>query len=220
MNNFHTFFDQFPLTFVQKGEIILHQGDVPKHAYAIKSGVIKISNITGNGEEKALSFKLSGDIIPIYWIFGQADTTLYFHQAHTDCELYVIDRDSMLAYIEQNQQFSKYIFDKLITAELNRELHVEALEQSRANLKLLYTFRHLALMHGNEIKKGLVRIGIPLTQQEIANFTGLTRETTVLELNKLRRQLLIYREHKHYTVDTLRINDFIDDEYNPLRMAV
>jgi len=220
MNNFHTFFDQFPLTFLQKGEIILHQGDTPRHAYAIKSGVIKVTNITANGEEKSLAFKVSGDLIPIYWIFGQSDTSLYYHQAHTDCELYVIDRDSILSYIEQDQLFSKFLFDKLITADLNREFHVEALEQSRAHLKLLYTFRHLALMNGIEVKKGLVRIGIPLTQQEIANFTGLTRETTVLELNKLKRQLLIFREHKHYTVDTLKINDFIDDEYNPLRLAL
>ena len=151
----------------------------------------------------------------MYWIFGRSQTVLYYHQAHTDCQLYVIDRESILEHVAQNPSFSKYIFDTLVSAEMNRALQVEALEQSRAQLKLLYTFRHLALMNGVELKDGLVKINIPLTQQELANFIGLTRETTVLELRKLKRLMLIFREHKYYLVDTTKLDGLIDDEYDP-----
>ncbi|RWZ78897.1 MAG: hypothetical protein EOT05_04085 [Candidatus Microsaccharimonas sossegonensis] len=76
-------------------------------------------------------------------------------------------------------------------------------------------FRHLALTHGLELKKDLMKISIPLTQQDLANFTGLTRETVALELNKLVEMGMVSVEKKQYVINTKKVNDVITDEYNP-----
>jgi len=215
MNNFNTFFDQFPTTSVQKGEVILQQNYVPHHAYVLKSGFVKVVSFTNNGEEKSVAFKVAGDLIPIYWIFGKSQAALYYYQAHTDCVLYVLDRDDILQHVDGNHDFAKFVLDQQVIAHVNHELRVEALEQSRAHLKLLYTFRHLALLYGIDMKRGMVKITIPLTQQELANFVGLTRETTIAALGKLRRDNVVRCDHRYYTVNTPMLREATEDDYDP-----
>ena len=209
------FFDQYPVKFIKKGEVILQQSDTPSKAFSIKKGIIKVSNLTSTGEEKSLSFKVENDIFPVCWIFSKTTSALFYYQAHTDCEVYVLDREDIINHINTNHEFTKFLLDKQVISYVNSELQVEALEQSRAQLKLLYTFRHLTLTHGIKLEKNRIKIGIPLTQQELANFTGLTRETVALELNKLIDDAVVYVDHKYYVVNTDKLNDIIDDEYDP-----
>ncbi len=215
MLKFKDFFDHYPVKQIKKGQVILHQGDVPKHAYVIKNGIMKVNNLTSDGEEKSLSFKFRGDIFPISWIFGKTEGALYYYEAHTDCELYILDKKDVTHNVEKEHDFAMYMLDKQIVSYVNSELQVEALEQSRAKLKLLYTFRHMALTHGQELKEDQVKITIPLTQQELANFTGLTRETVVIALNKIIDDGIVFSDHKFYVINTDKVNDVIDDEYDP-----
>jgi len=215
MNTTQQFYSAHPIIKVLKGEVIVQQSGIPNTAYAIKSGIVKVCNFTANGEEKSLSFKVEDDIFPVCWIFNKTKTALFYYQAHTDLELYTIDRQDITDQVETNADFAKAILDRQIISYVNSELQVEALEQSRAILKLMYTLRHLALTHGEEIKENYVKINIPLTQQELANFTGLTRETTVMELNKLKEMGIISIVQKYYIIDTLKANDIIDDDYDP-----
>lgn len=176
---------------------------------------MKINNFTSNGEEKSLSFKVKGDIFPVCWIFSKTTSALFYYQAHTHCEVYMLDREDLTTFIDENHEFAKFILDKQVLSYVNSELQVEALEQSRAQLKLLYTFRHLALTYGVELRKDCVKIPIPLTQQELANFTGLTRETVALELNKLVNDDVVFSEKKCFAINTDKVDEIIDDEYDP-----
>jgi len=215
MSTMQSFFDGYTTVKIPKGEVIIQQSQVPDKAYVIKSGIVKVCNFTANGEEKSLSFKVDNDIFPVCWIFDKTETALFYYQAHTDIELYVMSRDEITKRVETNPDFAKVVLDKQIISYVNSELQVEALEQSRAILKLIYTFRHLALTHGTKLEDNLVRIKIPLTQQELANFTGLTRETTIGELNKLKDMGIIYNVQKFYTINTAKADELIDDDYDP-----
>lgn len=215
VSSMELFFRQYPIKKVVKGQIVLQQGDVPTRAYVIKTGIIKVCNLTSHGEEKTLSFKVDGDIFPVYWIFSKTKNALFYYQAHTNAELYVLEKSDILRELDKNPAFTRELLDKQINSYVNSELQVDALEQSRAYLKILYTFRHLALTHGKLVRKDRVRIMIPLTQQELADFIGLTRETTVGELSKLKKRKVIFPLRRYYSVDTSKLNDLIDDEYDP-----
>jgi CRP-like cAMP-binding protein len=71
------------------------------------------------------------------------------------------------------------------------------------------------LRYGRELKGGYANIQIPMTQQEFANFSGLTRETVTLEIHRLKDKKIISVRSKYYTVNTDKLNGLIDDEYNP-----
>jgi len=215
MNELRSFYRKYPTKKFAKGEIILQQNEVPKYIYGIKGGVVRLSNLTSDGEDQSISFEIIDDLLPICWAFSTTKKALFYYQAYTDCELYVIDKDDFEAHLARNINFTRAMLDRQIRSYLGNMLQVDALEKTLAYTKLLYTFRHLCLRYGRDIKKDIVKIYVPLTQQELANTTGLTRETTAVELKKLREQKIISVRHKYYSVDTGKLNTQIDDDYDP-----
>jgi CRP-like cAMP-binding protein len=215
MSSLRDFYNRFPTVKIAKGDVVLHQSETPTVGYAIKRGVIRICNINASGDEKIISFKVTDEPLPVCWLFSKTTHALFFYQAHTDCELYVIKKEDFNAQLVKDLGFSAAILDIMANAYINANLQADALVQTRASIKLLYTFRHLGLRYGKDIEENRTRIQIPLTQQELANYTGLTRETTTIELNKLKAADVVFYKHKYYTINTQKINDMIEDEYNP-----
>jgi CRP-like cAMP-binding protein len=215
VNELRTFYRKYPTIKFAKGELVLQQDDVPSHVYGIKRGVIKVFNLNSDGSSQSISFEIIDDILPLCWAFSKTDKTLFYYEAYTDCELYVIDKDIFKDRLKNDIQFTNAMLERQVSSYIGNMLQVDALEKTRAYTKLAYTFRYLCLRYGREIKENHVKIYVPLTQQELANTTGLTRETTTLELQKLRKNKIISEKFKYYTVNIEKLNEEIDDQYNP-----
>lgn len=215
MDALQAYLAKCPVRKVPKGRILVLQDEVPTRAYVVKHGTIKIYNLTSNGQEKSLSFSTEYELFPVCWVFSQTERALFFYQAYTDCEVYIIDKQDFTDYLEATPQLAYFLLAKQVEMYISNSLRVNALAQTKASSKLLCALRHLCLRHGKEVEKDRVHITIPLTQQEIANIIGLTRETTVLELNKLKKLKILVTDHKYYTINTRLLNERLDDEYNP-----
>ncbi len=209
------FYSSHPSRKVAKGEIILHRGDVPSKVYAVKRGIITIYSVTSSGEERFINFRIKNDIFPDSWAYSKSKESLFYYQAHTDSEIYLIDRAEFTNHVQLSPKFSRDLLNNEVNAHVTDQLRFKALTHSKAIDKLLHTLRYLCLRYGRDISANHVRINIPLTQQDLANLTGLTRETIVGEVNKLRNKGLIEYKHMSYVVDTTKLNDFIDEDYNP-----
>ncbi len=66
------------------GETILYQGELPRSAFVMKSGLIKMYSISPNGEERIVDFCVGGEILASSWVFGNATSTLYYYKAIED----------------------------------------------------------------------------------------------------------------------------------------
>jgi len=214
LENFKRFVEQYHVKHFLKGELILVQGEVPETAYIIKKGVIKTYNITAQGEEKPLTFDIQQEMFPLAWIFYKSPQTLYYYEAFTDCDVYTIPRQELSDFIHNNHGAMTEAFDYFVTRYLNFQMQVNALEQSKAASKVLNTIHFLCVRFGKDISENLVKIQLPLTQQDLANFMGLTRETTGIELKKLQRQGILSYRHQNYIVHTDKLNDLLDEDYD------
>jgi CRP/FNR family transcriptional regulator, anaerobic regulatory protein len=215
LEEFKKYLGQFHTKKFTKGEIILCQGEVPRCAYVVKSGVIKTYNITASGEEKPLSFDVQMELLPLGWVFSKTTRTLYFYEAFTDVELYCVPRAEIVDYLYSTPAALKECFDYFVTRYLNFQLQVNALEQSKAASKVLNTIHFLCLRFGRDIKENVVKIQLPLTQQDLANFMGLTRETTGIELKKLQRQGVLSYRQQNYIINTTKLDSLLDEDYDP-----
>jgi CRP-like cAMP-binding protein len=213
LEKLQAFVNQLHVQRFQKGEIILVQEEIPRCAYIIKSGVIKTYNLTSQGEEKPISFDIENEIIPLSWVFGRARFAQYFYEAFTDCELYCFPREKYIEFLRQNPDYLFSSFEYFISRYLNYQMRVNALEQSKASEKVLSTIHYLALRFGRDIKPHRVEIQLPLTQQDLANFMGLTRETTSMELKKLQNKGVINYSNQRYVVNTEALDSFLDEDY-------
>jgi CRP-like cAMP-binding protein len=208
---FTEFLSKFPVRRFQKGEMIICEGLEPRKCYAVKSGFAKVFLTTKSGEEKAVSFITSQDLFPLTWIFGKTDVALYYYQAYTDCEMYEIPREDMIAHIENDPQMFHRLFDYVLDLDIDLMQHIHSLEQAKASDKLMYAFSFLTRRFGKKLTKSRTKMLLPLTQQDLANFLGLTRETTGAQLKELQHKGIINYQQQEYVVHVDRLKALIED---------
>lgn len=211
MDKLEGFYTKYRRVTYKKGEIILAQGAVPGSAFAVKSGAVRLYTFTSEYAERSVSFVVSGEVFPICWLFSKTATTLFYYVAHTDCELYVIDRQAFQSEIQGSSAMSYALLDDSINDYVTKALQITALEQTRAIDRILHTFNYFCLRYGRRLMNDVVRIGIPLTQKDIASFTGLARETVAVEMSKVRSKRIFTCKNRMYTVNLTNLRAFMDD---------
>lgn len=208
---FTEFLEQFPVRRFQKGEMVICEGLTPRKCYAVKSGFTKVFLTTKTGEEKAVNFLTSQDLFPLTWIFSKTDVALYYYQAYTDCEMYEIPREDLVQYVEEDTGMIRRLFDYTLDLNIDLMQHIHSLEQAKASEKLMYAFHFLTRRFGKQITKGRTKMMLPLTQQDLANFLGLTRETTGAQLKELQHKGIINYQQQEYVIHTDRLRALIED---------
>jgi CRP/FNR family transcriptional regulator len=212
------FLDNYRVQKFSRGEIILFEGEVPSCAYVIRKGIVKTYNLTSEGQEKPISFDIEMETFPVGWVFGKLRSTHYFYEAFTDCSVFCVPRDEFLDFLKKNTKLLYTYFDYFVSRYLNYQMRINALEQSKAADKVLHTIYFLCIRFGQELRKDVVKIQLPLTQQDLANFMGLTRETTGIELKRLEKAGVITYHRQNYIVKTDKLNDLLDDEYESMQL--
>lgn len=214
MQTFEKFLNQYHTRKFSKGELILVQGEVPPCAYVIKKGIVKTYNLTSDGDEKPIMYDVKHEILPIGWVFHKLRHSMFFYEAFTDVEMYCVQRDEYLKFLKHNPEIMFDSHSSLVGTYVNHQIRINALEQSKAASKVLNTMHFLCLRFGRDIKDNMVKIDLPMTQQELANFMGLTRETTGIELKKLQRKGILTYRRQNYVVRTDKLNEILDEDYD------
>lgn len=200
MEEFQKFLDQFRSKHFEKGDMVLYQGEVPRGAMIIKNGILKTYNISAEGDEKPLAFDIAYDMLPITWIFNKTPSALYFYEAFSACDIYIVPRDDLLKYLQTNPVLLFKVMNRFVAAYAGQTMRLNALEYSRAIDKIVHTLHFLCLRFGEEKTPGIIEIQIPFSQQDLANLMGLTRETTGIELKKLQKRNVLTYHLQRYRV--------------------
>lgn len=212
MDAFEQFIHQYPLLSFKKGETILLKNDIPPGVYIIETGLVKTYSINNNGLERLVSIDRKGETFPIGFAVGLIEKTEYFYEAFTKCNIRVVPREAYLLHLNNNIE-SMYRQQIRITALLLSTLsRVNALEQSTSGDKIALTLLYMASRVGVMLRPYTTRLTISVTQQEIANSLGLTRETTSIELKKLETLHLISHSRKNYILYMERLNKYMSEE--------
>ncbi len=197
---------------IKKNTILLYQGEVPRGAYVVSKGIVKAYNLTGNGEEQITAFIADNEPFPSPWIFDKSSGALFYYETMTDCEIYTLAKDDLLAIIAGDVDLQKSILNYFVTSYTGSLLRITALEQSRASEKILYTLYYLLFRYGKETSPGSYVVNLELTHTIIAKLIGLTRETTANELGKVRKKGVITYDKQYYTIDKAKLERLIGED--------
>lgn len=185
---------------IKKRSILLYQGEIPRQAYIVKKGVIKIYRLSRSGDEQIVGFCTAGDLFPEAWVFGKTSSALYYYEALEDSEVTTVERSVLLDHIDNNAELRQNLLDYFINSHTSHLLQITALEQSRAADKLLLMLHYLTYRYATETKPGDFELKFHLTHTLLGNLTGLTRETTSVELGRLRRKGVISYSGARFTI--------------------
>lgn len=212
MDSLRDFIAKYPPKTFKKGETILLKDEKPDQIFIIESGFVKTYSITKNGDERLVSIDRKGDDFPIGYSLGLIEKSQFFYEAFSKCTVRLVPRQDYLAYLHgdidrlYNQQVRLTI---LLLATLSR---VHALEQPNAREKIAHTLVYMADKLGVILRPNKSKLKIDVTQQEIANSLGLTRETANIELKKLETMKIITHSRKSYVLYMEKLKDYLNKQ--------
>lgn len=189
-----------------------YQGEIPRNAFILVSGLIKVYSINPAGEERTVALHGAGDLFPLPWIFGESSNTLFYYEALSDCELMTVDKKLLLEEMDKQPELLRPVFRHVVNNYTGLLLRVTALEQSRAAEKIGFTLYYLLFHYGKERRGGMYDIDLNLTQPMIASLVGLTRETTAINLNMLKRKGIITYTSRRYSIHKEKLERFLGED--------
>jgi CRP/FNR family transcriptional regulator len=199
------FVRQYPLKSFKRNETLIFQDDQPVEIFFIKSGFVKGYDIGSQGTEQLLWLGSEGDFVPLAWVFDAEPTVPYFFSALGDVEVYAIRRKELKDFLDQHHEALAEITRQLALRLINTFHHLNAAEKPKAEDKILYSLYFLASSFAPPADSVDKRIALPMTHQDIAGLSGLSRETASQELKKLKDIGLVHYDKYRFTIDNERL---------------
>jgi CRP/FNR family cyclic AMP-dependent transcriptional regulator len=210
MTNLEAHITQHPTKQYEKDQVILFQGETPANVFIIKSGYVKGYDISPDGNEQVVWLGSRGDLFSYDWLFSATDSTQLLYGAFSNTELYVLNRRDLLAYLQQRPETLLEMTRKMATTLTDLVTKLAAAEKPKASEKIAHVLHMLAdrfSLPGTPRESA--ELALPLTQQDLANLVGLTRETVAAELKKLRNGGYIDYDKMRFIVHDRRLAELL-----------
>jgi CRP/FNR family cyclic AMP-dependent transcriptional regulator len=183
--------------------ILTYQGELPTALYAIRSGYVKIYDISSDGNEQFLGLAGKYDFVPSEILFSHLRAAQFFYAAFTPVEVYRVNRDEFMDRVRHSPAALYKIVEAVTEKYHNQMHHLTAVQKPKAREKIIYVLHFLAT-HFTEGAATANHVPLPLTQQDIANLVGVTRETAAHELKQLKSEgYIAYNKTAFYIDDKL-----------------
>lgn len=204
---------------VEKGTFLFQEGSLANELYIIHSGIVQISKIIPDGRELTIRMCSSGDLICELDLFCPAKKYLLSGRVTESGEVSVIMKDVL------EEKLSK---DHVLAAEFMRWMGLQ-FRKTQAKFRdlvlngkkgaLYSTLIRIVNSFGEKTNEGFL-ISVPLTNQELANFCGTSREVVNRLLSELRKEGVISVDKGIITIHDLEfLRNEIDCENCPIEIC-
>ena len=201
-------FENLPSRKLNKGQILIYEGDAIRNIYLLISGYVKVFSIHINGTQRTIIIYAPSEVFPLVSFLSGQGIARYFYECMTDVELKVIPQQDFRKKIAGNLELG----EKLITYSYEMSNlfveRIEILSAHSARQKVAALLNYLAARTGEE-SAGRTRLKLPLTSQDIADMCGLTRETASMQLQKMKQEGLV-SGRRNLSIDNKKLAKIVD----------
>lgn len=192
------------------GQFIFNTGQNATCLYLLQKGLVKVSYITPDGDTKILDICEENDIFGELFL-GQYRFRIGQAQAMMDCTAYIITERELYTIIERYPQVGMNFMRHLVNSHRRTMARMHALQRTDAKARLLGTLLYLArnMCCQND---NIFILNPAITQQDLADMTGLNRSTVSSLINKLRQDKILGGSGRDLTIYRDAIEDSLWDE--------
>lgn len=181
------------------GNVLFEEGDSALDAYVICRGEVEqIRHISRGGNHLLLS-RGQGDLLGVEELLAKASTYRSTARVLQDAMLRVIPRAEFLELVQTSPAFCLEVMKRLAFQALTLEQRLTQLIELPACRRLVEALRTLAERYGKE-QGEFVEIGIPITNQHLAERVGVTPETLSALLGTLKEKGLVRRKGRRFLI--------------------
>ncbi|MCL5781361.1 MAG: Crp/Fnr family transcriptional regulator [Firmicutes bacterium] len=169
----------------QKGRFIFMEGEPGEALYILKSGLIKLTKRLEDGREHILHFVNPGEVFAEVVLFDGGDYPATA-EVQENSVVGVLRNQDIERLISQNPSMALgmlHIMSRRLRTAQEKVMNLALHDTAR---RLAFALIKMAEEHGIK-KPGGILINFNLTNQELANLTGSSRETINRMLNGFKR---------------------------------
>jgi CRP/FNR family transcriptional regulator len=186
------------LASLRRSTSLFSQGQTADAVYFIEDGLVKLTRTNDRGGHIILSICGPGHLIGEEAL--TTDTQIYYTEAEvlSTSNIYRIPRETLVQAVSGNPELSNALVSYLLHRKLALAMKVELLCLHDVEYRILHYLAELsALVKPLEDGDGYQ---VPITQLELADLIGATRETTSTTLNQLERRGLVKLSRRLLTI--------------------
>lgn len=177
------------LRLIKTGTDVYRDGDRADHFFVIRSGKVKLYRDLANGKRMILDFHGVGDL------FGEGAVLGEEHRGESaevvvDAFVCIVARDQFAGYLSQHPDVALHVGGVIARRRRRAEDSAAALLSEDVRTRLAHALAMLAVEHGTEDERGW-RVDLRLTQTDLGQLVGSTRETTSMAFNAFKRDGLV-----------------------------
>jgi CRP/FNR family transcriptional regulator, cyclic AMP receptor protein len=166
---------QFEYLDVHRGQVIFHEGEPGDSLYIVLAGKIKLGRRSADGRENLVAVMGPSDQFGELSVFDPGPRTATA-QAVTEARLARMSKDALRSWIATRPQIAEQLL-RVIARRLRRTNNMLAdLIFTDVPGRVAKSLLQLARQFGSQ-ESGLLRVTHDLTQEEIAQLVGASRET-------------------------------------------
>jgi CRP/FNR family transcriptional regulator len=191
-----------------KNQIVAYQGDALTSIHLIKAGYIKAYTILDSGDTRTMFILGPGDIFPIAFSLTmdwEKYQIRYFYQSLADTTLAMLDHGQFRKMIESEPTMTSAYMSYMSASNQAIMNQLEAMKHKTAKDKILLLLPYLVDKIGLVMRPHTYKLQLKLSHQEIADLSGITRETTTALLRELEEEGIIKQQKDtwiiHLTTD-------------------
>ncbi len=192
-------YDKHPKRSYKKGEFIYFSDDDADRVFFIHSGAVKIAGYTEDGEEVIKAILHPGEIFGEMAVYGE-DRRSDFAQAVESTELCMLERSQMVSLMTEVRGFMAFLNRIMGRRVIYTQKRLESLLFKDAKTRVAEYIQEQADKSGKVLADGAITLRNYLTHQEIASYTGTSRQTVTTVLNQFRERRLIDFDRKRIII--------------------
>jgi len=181
-----------------RGATIMHQGEEPGRVLVIERGRAKVTVVTEDGSEVILAFREPGDMLGELSALGGARRVATV-RAIEELDALAIAAREFDAYLEAQPRVAlvilRVVIERLRDADRSQVEFAAHHTLSRVAGRLV----ELAERFGEDCDGGVL-ITLPISQEELASWSGASREATSKALRDLRELGAVETRRRNITV--------------------
>lgn len=196
-----TFFESHTHFRIPANTIIVRPDERPTTIFYITTGIVEQTKTTVKGQELTMNLYKPGSFFPLMDAVADIPNQ-YTFRTLTECVGYKASAEDVIAWLKSDPLISFDITSRLLKGLHGMLLKTEKLMQRDATAILAQTLLTFSARFPAD-KNAEPAISLSLTHQQLADSTGLSRETITRELSLLKNAGVISVDHKQITIHSL-----------------
>lgn len=197
-----------------KNQLIHYEGDPLTMVYLVKKGFLKAYTILDSGDTRTMMILSEGDIFPL--AFSRSMNwddyhVRYFYQTLSETELSSLPAKVLQEIVNNDMDMMNTYMSFLSASNEAIMNQLEVMKNKKAIDKVGMLLPYLVSKAGKKLKPGVYQLELKLSHQEIADLSGVTRETTTTLIKQLEKEGIIDQSRAKWQVNLKNLDKKLAD---------